>query len=124
MALPSASTVSTGAGVLALGVATFVGFVVLAILTAENDALKPSDKAILFIRPTLSSGQYPSRKLWLSPSSQCPTQSRRIDEIRVRSARSSCSCERTTQSKSHSNTPKRVTRIGVATKKARRGEGG
>jgi len=63
MALPSASTVSTGAGVLALGVATFVGFVVLAILTAENDALKPSDKAILFIRPTLSSGQYPSRKL-------------------------------------------------------------
>jgi hypothetical protein len=62
MALPSASTVSTGAGVLALGVATFVGFVVLAMF-AEEDTARPSDKAILSIRPTLSSGQYSGRKL-------------------------------------------------------------
>jgi hypothetical protein len=63
MALPSASTVSTGAGVLALGVATLVGFVVLAILATEKDALKPNKGAILYVRPTISSGQYPSRKL-------------------------------------------------------------
>lgn len=43
MALPSASTVSTGAGVLALGVATLVGFVVLAML-AEEGSFKASDK--------------------------------------------------------------------------------
>lgn len=36
MALPSASTVSTGAGVLALGVATLVGFVVLAMSASDE----------------------------------------------------------------------------------------
>jgi hypothetical protein len=36
MALPSASTVSKGAGVLALGVATLVVFVVLAMLADER----------------------------------------------------------------------------------------
>lgn len=36
MALPSASTVSTGAGVLAFGVATFVVLVVLAMLAEEE----------------------------------------------------------------------------------------
>lgn len=51
MALPSASTVSTGAGVLAFGVATFVVLVVLAML-AEERPLKPSEKS-LSINPTL-----------------------------------------------------------------------
>jgi hypothetical protein len=37
MALPSASTVSKGAGVLALGVATLVVFVVLAMLADERN---------------------------------------------------------------------------------------
>jgi hypothetical protein len=36
MALPNASTVSRGAGVLALGVATLVVFVVLAMLAGER----------------------------------------------------------------------------------------
>ena len=52
MALPSASTVSTGAGVLAFGVATFVVLVVLAML-AEDKTVKPSEQQSLSIDPTL-----------------------------------------------------------------------
>jgi hypothetical protein len=63
MALPSASTVSTGAGVLAFGVATFVVFVVLAILTGEK-TVKPRDKQSLSINSTLRLNTlYPGQKL-------------------------------------------------------------
>lgn len=58
MALPSASTVSTGAGVLALGVATLVVFVVLAMLVGET-VVKPRDKQFLSILLTLLNGLYP-----------------------------------------------------------------
>lgn len=58
MALPSASTVSTGAGVLALGVATLVVFVVLAMLVGEM-VVKPRDNQFLSILLTLLNGLYP-----------------------------------------------------------------
>lgn len=44
MALPSASTVSTGAGVLAFGVATFVVLVVLAMLAEETLSSQATSK--------------------------------------------------------------------------------
>lgn len=54
MALPRASTVSTGAGVLAFGVATFVVLVVLAMLAEQKQKpVKPSDES-LSSNPTLS----------------------------------------------------------------------
>jgi len=54
--------VSTGAGVLALGVATLVVFVVLAIL-AKGNSVKPSDQATLVYPSDSFNVLYPRRML-------------------------------------------------------------
>lgn len=62
MALPSASTVSTGAGVLALGVATLVGFVVLAML-AEEGVFRRATKTPIYPSDSSSTALVPGDML-------------------------------------------------------------
>ena len=116
MALPSASTVSTGAGVFAFGVATFVVLVVLAML-AEVENRQAKRQAI----PINQSNSFFSTRCILVESSSAVLEvSDPKQAHRLRSARSSCSCGSHATRSEGNAAAKGVTRNGVAARRKRR----
>ena len=118
MALPSASTVSTGAGVFAFGVATFVVLVVLAML-AEVENRQAKRQAI----PINQSNSFFSTRCILVESSSAVLEvSDPKQAHRLRSARSSCSCGSHATRSEGNAAAKGVTRNGVAARRRRKDE--
>lgn len=116
MALPSASTVSTGAGVLALGVATFVVFVVFAML-AGAETLQAKRQISINQSNSFSIGSVPVESSSAVLEVSDPKQAHRL-----RSARSSCSCGSHATRSEGNAAAKGVTRNGVAAKRRRKDE--